>query len=248
MLARYLNAPLLLLLWQVAPVDLRRDEGGRVRVSFGGGSGKFTFRDAPGYAPGVDCAGDSYPGREPYSEADTYSSVGVSAEGWATKTLRIRAAFGRITDYSGERHGQFGAAQAVLERKNFGIGLGLASFGGPERTVHPSASARFGSLDGISLRADYRNPEAAMGLIGGPRIGVALNQGGSRVPRLFVGMATTPVPDSARRVGGYAEVALPMRLFGVKSGLSLSAFVSGKRQGNEDKQIYALGIGGWIQP
>lgn len=248
MLARYLNAPLLLLIWQVAPVDLKRDDHGRVKISFGAGGGKYTFRDAPGYAPGVDCTGEAYEGRDPYTEADTYTSVGGSAEAWATKTIRLLAAFGRVTDGSGERNGRFGGAQAVLERKDFGVGLGLAGFGGTRGALHPSASARVGSLEGLSLRADYYNPDAGMGLIGGPRVGVGLNQGNSLKPRLFAGMATTPVPDSVRRAGGFIEFAVPLRLFDVRTGLSLSAFISGTRGGNEEKRILAVGVGGWVSP
>lgn len=248
MLARYLNAPLLLLLWQVAPLDLKHDEGGRVRISFGAGRGRYIFQDAPGYAPGVDCAGDAYPGRAPYTEAATYTSYGVAADGWATKTLRIRAAFGHISASSRERHGEYGAAQAVYERKDFGIGLGFASLGGTKGGLQPSGSARFGPLDGLSLRADYYSPEVGMGLVGGPRLGVALNQGASRKARLFAGLATTPVPDSARRVGGFLDLAVPLPFFNGKTGLSLNAFLSGIRHGNEDKQILALGLGGWIQP
>ncbi|HEX7024637.1 MAG TPA: hypothetical protein VF187_07450 [Gemmatimonadales bacterium] len=248
MLARYLNAPLLLLLWQVAPVDLHRDEGGRIRIALGAGSGRYSFRDYPGYPAGVDCNGDSYSGRSDYTEADDYRTVGISGEGWASKTLRIRGAVGRITDGSGERHGEFGAAQAVYEQKNFGLGLGVAAFGGIEGKVEPSGSARYGRLDGVSVRADYRAPEALMGLIGAPRIGVAVNRGGSRKPSLFAGLATTPVPDSARRVGGFVQVEIPLRIFGARTGLSFSGFLSGTRKGNEDKQIFGFGLAGWLQP
>ena len=123
-----------------------------------------------------------------------------------------------------------------IERKDFGIGLGLASFGGTERALQPSGSLRLGSLDRLSLRADYRYPEAGMGLIGGPRIGVGLNQGRSRKAGLLVGVATTPVPDSARRVGGFVELAFPLSFVTRKAGLSVSGFLSGKYHGNEDKQ------------
>lgn len=244
--ARYLNAPLLLLLWQVAPVDLKRDEVGRMRISFSLGHGNFAFQDDPGYPPGVDCSGASYPGRAPSTEVSRYSSRGVAAEVWAKHTVRIHAALGGVTDWTGERLGTFGAAQVVLEQKKFGIGLGFAAFGGTEGSLQPSGSARLGSLDGVSLRADYRLPEAGMGLRGGPRVGLGWNQGHNRRPRIFLGMATTPVPDSARRVGGFLELAVPLGF--LRSGLSINGFLSGRYHGNEVRQIYSLGLGGWIQP
>ena len=248
MLARYLEAPLLLLLWQVAPVDLRPDEGGRVRLSFGAGGGAFSFQDYPGSAGGVDCFGDRYGPQAPSTHGSSYSSAGASAEVWARNNIRIRAALGNVNDPTGERHGAYGAVQAVLERPRFGVGLGLASLGGLTRSLQPSASARFGSLDGVSLRADYRGPDSWMGLIGGPRIGLGVRQGRTRKTRFFFGLATTPVPDSARRVGGFAELALPIWFLKGKGGFTVNGFLSGKYHGNEDKQIYGLGLAGWIQP
>jgi hypothetical protein len=245
MFARYLNAPLLLLLWQVAPLDFHRDHAGRVRISFGAGQGGFAFRDDPGYPAGASCLGD-YPARAPYTDKLGYSSGGIGAEIWAHQRVRIHAAFGSVSDYSGERDGSFFAFQAALEEKHFGVGLGLAALGGVERTTQPSISARVGSLNGFSLRADYHQPQAVMGLIGGPRIGLGWNQGRSQKPRVLVGVATTPVPDSARRLGGFVELAVPLGF--LNSGLSVDGFVSGRYRGNEVRQIYSLGLGAWIQP
>ncbi len=75
-----------------------------------------------------------------------------------------------------------------------------------------------------------------------------MNRGGSWKPSLFAGLATTPVPDSARRLGGFVQVGMPLMIFGAKSGLSLSAFLSGIRKGTEDKRIYGFGLAGWLQP
>ncbi len=44
MSARYLQAPLLLLLWQVAPLDLNTDRVGRVRMDLGVGTGFYRGR------------------------------------------------------------------------------------------------------------------------------------------------------------------------------------------------------------
>jgi hypothetical protein len=85
-----------------------------------------------------------------------------------------------------------------------------------------------------------------MALVGGPRIGLGWNQGRNRKPRLLVGMATTPIPDSAQRLGGFVELAVPLGF--LQSGLSLNGFLSGRYRGNETKQIYSLGVGAWIQP
>jgi hypothetical protein len=247
MLARYLNAPLLLLLWQVAPIETRRDEGGRVRLAFGAGMGAFQFTDYPGYPAGMSC-GEPYAGRAPYSEATTYTSKGGSAEVWARNNLRVWGAIGGVKDYTMERNGTFGAVQVALEQRHFGVGIGLASLGGLERSFQPSASLRYGSLDRFSIRADYRQPGAGMGLAGGPRIGVGWNQGRGTGTRVLFGISTTPVPDTLRRIGGFVELAVPLPILSRKGGITLSGFLSGQHHGNQDRQIGSFLIGGWLQP
>jgi hypothetical protein len=241
MYARYLNAPLLLFLWQVAPVDVGRDDSGRLEVSVTGGVGAYAFEDYPASA---SCAGSRPAG----SRAREYKSQGASVALWAKNTIRVLTAAGSIRDATRERSGAFWAAQAGIEQEVYGIGLGLASFGGSERVLKPSGSLRLGPLDGFSLRADYHRPEAGMGLIGGPRVGVGLNQGRTRKTGLFVGLAMTPIPDSARRAGGFAELVVPLGFLDRKGGVSISGFYSGVRHGNADKEIFSFGVGAWIRP
>lgn len=248
MLARYLNAPLLLLLWQIAPVEARRSEDGRVRFSFAAGRGNFAFDDLPASPGGVSCDGHSYGPRDAYTADKGYTIEGASAEVWARRNVRVWAAIGGVTDNSLERNGTFGAAQVVFEQEKFGIGLGLASLGGIERSLQPSASVRYGSLDHFSVRADYRHPGAGMGLSGGPRIGVGWNQGRSGRTRVLFGISTTPVPDTLRRVGGFVELAVPIWLLKRKAGFTLGGFRSGKYHGNEEKPISSFLIGAWLQP
>ena len=239
MYPRYLNAPLLLLIWQVAPVDLGADRDGGVRISFGLGHGEYWFRERPG------CYGGN-----PVSVADPYGSASVSVEAWAKRKIRVRGALGNIDRGTVEqpegRRGAFGGGHIGLEEKYFGLGLGLAAFKGDSPSLQPSASVRLGRLDGVSVRADYHVPEIGMALIGGPRVGVGLNQGSTRKIRILVGLATTPVPDSARRVGGLLELSVPVASWG---GFSFTGFLSGFHRGRYDsKRIGGFGLGGWITP
>jgi hypothetical protein len=152
-----------------------------------------------------------------------------------------------VYDGTPKRGRGFGAAQVVLEEKWFGVGLGMAAFSRTRHDVEPSGSLRFGRLDGVSIRADYRYPGVGMGLIGGPRIGVGLNQGRTRKPRVFLGLATTPIPDSTRRTGGFLEIAVPIALEG-KFGLSANGFVGGRYHGYETRTRYSVGLGAWLEP
>jgi len=248
MYARYLNAPLLLLVWQVAPVELRRDEGGRARFGVTLGGGAFTFRDHA--AGGLNCNGQEDPGAPASTDTDRYETVGFTAEVRASERVRVHAAYGWIEDQSGQRDGQFFGGQAVYEKSAFGFGLGLASFGGAERTVRPSALARFTPVGGVSLQADYHHPNGSMGLIGGPRLGLAINQTDNREIRAFLGMATTAVRDSSHRIGGFLEGSVPIEILGRRAGINLSVFVGGWRGKAPEhrRELYSLGLGAWIEP
>ncbi len=233
MSARLLTAPLLLLLWQTAPVDIHRDGSGRIRLGLGVGGGDLAFRDA------VTCAGESV--YEPLE----YTSWGASSEVWVSDRVRIHGAAGSVQDGTVERDGVFGAAEAVLERKNFGLGLGIASFGGIDRSWSPSGSLRLGPLDRAHFRADYGFPETTMGLTGLPRVGVALNQGRVRKLRVFAGATTTPIPDSKERIGAFLDLSVPMGDFSWGPGLSLHGFFGGT---NRSRLVYTIGAGFFIQP
>lgn len=248
MYARYLNAPLLLLVWQVAPVELRPDEGGRARFGVTLGAGAFSFRDYA--AGGLNCNGQEDPNTPAYTETDLYQTVGFTAEVRASERVRVHATYGWIEDQSDQRDGQFFGGQAVYEKSAFGLGLGLASFGGAERSFRPSALARFTPVGGVSLQADYNHPNGSMALIGGPRIGLAINQTNSREIRAFLGMATTAVRDSSHRIGLFLEGSLPITILARRAGISFSVFHAGLRgQAPEHgRELYSLGLGGWIEP
>ena len=250
MYARYLNAPLLLLLWQIAP--LRHRDDGRFRLSVGAGTGEYSFQDYGGSPGGVDCAGEGYGPTAPYTESATFYSRGVAAEAWPHEQVRVHAAFGDVKDEGFGRTGDFFAFQTVWERRNFGLGLGIATLPGSE--LEPSLSARVGLLDAFSLRADYRQPGSTMGLMGGPRVAVGWNQGTNRRSSVLAGLATTPGPDSARRAGAFLELSAPLGFldsrgyFATHSGFFVTGFLSGMYHGNEDKRMYSVGLGFWLVP
>lgn len=237
MYARYLNAPLLLLLWQVAPLDYRTDRAGKVRIDFGAGSGFYRYL----HSTGVGCSGEPVEVRTPAK----YTSRAVSAEVWASDAIRVNAAFGSVTDETGALNGRLGGAMASLERRRFGLGLGVSSLGGSEGSWTPAVALRLGPLDGASLRADYGFPGATMGLLGRPRVGLALNQGGNRRFRLFAGGTLTPAADSSRSVGLFAEAGVPLGFLQRHAGFSFLALLSGD---SEARQMFSLGMGFWVQP
>ena len=81
---RLFNAPLLLLLWQVAPVDFPVDSSGRVRLSLGAGAGSFSYRY------GTSCDGSRV------RIDDSFGVEGAAAGVWAGDEIRLHAAGGDI--------------------------------------------------------------------------------------------------------------------------------------------------------
>ena len=250
--SRLLYAPMLLLLWQVAPpLDFKPDARGRVRLSIGTGEGAFSFKDLAGFPGGVDCFGNGYGPTRPRTRTETWKSTGGSAQVWVRRDVRVQAAMGRVTallsETDGFRTGTFGGAQVILDRKSFGLGAGLAALG-LARGIRPSLSARVGPLDGFSLFADYNFPDAMMGLRGGPRAGAGFNQGPTHKLRVLFGASTTPA-GPPRKYGAFLDVAAPLvSLFGTDLGVTVSGFVAGTYKGNEQKVIGSVAIGAWLQP
>lgn len=189
------NAPLLLLLWQVAPVPIARDGSGRLHIGLAAGRGTFMHRQA------LNCAGE--PESPPVGIALSYRSTGVAADYRVSDRVTAHAALGRVDDESGAHMGWHGAAQASLRERWFGVGGGAAVLGGTQGGLAPAGFLRLGREDLPHLRADYGFPTPVMGLTGLPRAGVAYQ---SRAVAVFVGAGTTPVPRSRPRVGGFADV------------------------------------------
>ena len=106
------QAPMLLLLYQTAPLDVRR-EGGQVRIGFGYGQGNYDEVIAP--RSGVTC--DGTPWYEPGKRAPvTRRTIGGSVEVWLGKAWRVATALG--TDLPGCRRGLRGRNdEAALEER-----------------------------------------------------------------------------------------------------------------------------------
>ena len=240
MQARYLNAPLLLLLWQVAP-NLARD--GRVRLSLGAGMGQYSYED-PGSPAGVDCYGQRYDAVPPRLEKKRVWSGAGSAEFWIARNVRVHSALGAATNLASLSSRTTGAAQVVLELDKLGAGLGLGGSNEPGRSIFPSASLRVGSLDGLSMRADYYQPNTTIAMIGGPRLAMAYAQPKRRGLQVLFGIASTP--DSDHHLGGFVEAAVPLGF--LHGGLLVNGFNSQDRSGQVTTNFYTVGLGVWVQP
>ena len=214
-LASY-KGPLLLLAWQIAPISAGPDSAGRFQVAVGWGGGQFEDRS-------IGCSGDVLSARPV-----PFNAGGLQLDYWPSNHVRLSAFGGMLTETrpSGfgdtlamltsmeERVGSgWGGAQAALESRYVGLGVGLVhtSFGEVYGT-QPSAYLRFGSRDHVHFRADAFHPTTAIGATGDVfRMGVGFNQGLRRGMRGFFGFDVGPYADeSGRGVGVFGEFAAPI--------------------------------------
>jgi hypothetical protein len=197
-LASY-KGPLLLLAWQIVPVSVGPDSAGRFQVTVGWGGGQFEDRS-------VGCSGEVFS-----AEPVPFNAGGVQLDYWPSDQVRLSGFGGTLTE-NGVRSG-WGGAQAALETRYVGLGLGVASMSFQEvYGAVPSAYVRLGSRDHVHFRMDAFHPTTAVGATGDVfRIGVGFNQGLRRGTRGFFGFNFGPYADQSGHGGGvFGEFAAPI--------------------------------------
>lgn len=189
-----LNGPLLVLLWQTAPISVQQDLGGKLHVSFGYGTGQYEVRR-------YSCAGN-YLGADP----QPFSSVTAHTDLWPNHRFRLSGFAGRYSN-SAQHNPIYGAA-AALEFRRVGLGFGRA-FGYSEDAI-PSLYLRFGDIDKAHFRFDVAYPSAAFPVTGDLRLGVGFNQGVKGGSRGVFGIS---VPNTYANgtvgTGPFLEITVP---------------------------------------
>lgn len=186
---RALGGPMVLAVWQFAPVTTAQDSLGRVRIGFGYGGGRFEQTS-------VDCSGDVIG-----SARAKYATGGVNADVWLANRFRISGFATRQTvddeiDVSGSGASVFAGTtnyygiQFAHEGQRFGLGLGSVRGGGATfRPLQLSTYMRIGDIDGVHFRSDFNDPSALFGTLGTLRVGLERNAGHLRGPSWFAGLA-----------------------------------------------------------
>jgi len=196
-LASY-KGPLLLLAWQIVPVSAGPDSAGRFQVAVGWGGGQFEDRS-------VGCSADVLSTRPV-----PFNAGGLQLDYWPSNQVRL-SAFGGILTQDGDGSG-WGGAQAALEAKYVGLGIGVAGTDFPEvNGAVPSAYLRLGSRDRVHFRTDVFHPTTAIGVTGDVlRIGAGFNQGLRRGKRGFFGFSVGPYSDESHGGGFFGEFEVPI--------------------------------------
>lgn len=218
-----LRGPLLLLLYQTAPVGVQQDSLGRYRLTFGVGDGQWENAE-------FSCDGSLLS-----ATGVQYRSVGAQLETWIEPRLRLTAFGGATgqtlgateasdpayaTPYIEDYAGGFGGAQIAYEGQRFGAGIGLTRVPGANGFVAPAPYLRIGDMDRAHFRVDGLGPNPAFPTSGWARIGVGFNKGHLRGPSGFVGLALGPVAyDSKMAFAGEVGVPILGRMSGQLQGL-----------------------------
>ena len=149
-----LRGPLLLLVWQVAPVEVQPDSNGRYRVSFGYGRGQYEARQ-------LNCAGNVVSARPVGFQAS-----GAQVDAWPTTRIRFSAFGGVLSMDRGRYDGPFGGLLIAAEGQHVGIGAGPVHVSGSDSFTGPSLYLRLGNIDRPHFRFDVLPPSPTFGTTG----------------------------------------------------------------------------------
>jgi hypothetical protein len=219
-----LRGPLLLLLYQVAPIPARHDSLGRYRLTVGAGAGQWENAE-------FSCEGDLLS-----TTPVRYRSGGAQIDAWLDPHLRLTG-FGGTTKhtlgatqasdsaylnpYIESYDGAFGGVQVAYEGQRFGAGLGAVSVSGPDGFVAPAPYLRIGNMDHAHFRFDALAPNPAFPTTGWGRVGVGFNKGHLRGRSGFLGLALGPI-DYESKLALAGELGFPINrwLTGQVQGLA----------------------------
>ncbi len=199
-----LTGPVLLLVYQTAPIHVAPDSSGRYRLSFGYGEGQYEMQhfNCAGELTGVD--------------AMPFRTTGVQMDAWPSDRVRLSGFGGSITE--GGRARGYGGLVLALEQQSWGVGGGGVRMGG--RTTHggsgvtyPSGYLRFGNIDRLHFRTDMLAPSPVYPSAGVMRLGLGYNQGRLDGVGAFLGLSvagTDPEPDGEVGTGPFGELRVPV--------------------------------------
>lgn len=206
---RAMGGPMVLAIWQFAPVTTAQDSLGNVRIAFGYGGGRFEQTV-------VSCEGDvAGAGRA------SYSTGGLAVDAWPSDRFRLTGFGTRLTidddiDQSGSggflypETIDFYGFQMAYEGPRFGLGLGtMRSKGVSIQPPRINTYMRIGDIDGVHYRADYNNPSPLFGTLGTLRAGVERNTGHLRGTSWFAGLATCHFCGETTDFSAFGELRLP---------------------------------------
>lgn len=203
--------PLLLLLYQAAPVSVQQDSLGRFRVSAGFATGQWENEE-------FSCDGQLLS-----ATPVRHRSAGVQLDIWPDDRVRLTAFGGTASQSLGETvsadsqysipfvepfAGPFAGGQLAHEGQKVGFGIGITRISGTEDPF-PAISLRAGNIDKAHFRMDAFTPSPVLPSVAWGRVGIGVNRGHLRGAGGFMGVGLGP-PDYNTKAALLGELRLPV--------------------------------------
>ena len=193
-----LRGPLLIALYQAAPLSAGRDSLGRYRLAVGYGAARFEEDQ-------YDCAGD-LTAASPVG----WRAGGAQLDDWLSRGVRLTTFANRVHSDSLDYDGLALGAMLAAEGRYVGFGVGAATVPGRSGGVTaPALYLRFGHINGAHFRFDALAPSTTFGITGWGRIGLGFNEGHLRGVSAFVGVSGCPYCNEKIKVGVFGDVVIP---------------------------------------
>ena len=211
--------PLLLLLYQTAPVNIQQDSLGRYRIGIGYTTGQWESEE-------FSCEGQLLS-----ATPVRHHSAGVQVDVWPDNHLRLSAFGGTTSQSIGETQsasnplvesfaGGYGGALVAYEGQKFGLGAGFTHLSNYETPTSFANYLRIGNIDKAHFRWDVMTPNPALPSVTWARVGLGFNEGHLRKPGGFVGLGFGPFAyNSKAAFTGELHYPLARHLTGQVHGL-----------------------------
>ena len=211
MQARIWHAPLMLFALQAAPVGVQQGSDGRVRLSFGYGTGQFEERQ-------LNCSGSVVSARP-----IPYHTIGGQLDAWPQANFRFTAFGGLFSTDSGFNPASFGSSAPVItwggafgggmiawEGSTVGVGGGAARIPFDDPRVVPTLYLRLGPRDRWHFRTDVYHPSPVFPTTGVVRAGIEYRGAYEQGAGGMLGISIGQFSDESHLGGPYAELHLPI--------------------------------------
>jgi hypothetical protein len=210
------TGPLLLLLWQTAPVSVGPDSTGRVRVSLGYGAGVYHST-----VEQVSCqTGD----RTQISTKDGGWTTGTAeVDAWPTHTVRANVVATQLSPGAGASDRWTTTGLVAGEWRQVGVGGGLVHGSGADPFTAPLVYLRLSDLDRKHFRVEVAVPEPPVPGRTWLRIGTGYNLGRRAGSRWITGVATTWPGGGDPHMAFFGDAFVPLGQGASPAELKLSA-------------------------
>lgn len=176
-----LAGPVLVLLWQVAPVRTVPDSSGRIHLSLGYGAGTYHS-----HAEVTSCDGQTVASS---TKDGTWTERSGEAEAWLGDRVRANVTVAARSATPEVPARRLAGSLVAVETPTIGVGGGILHAGGLDAFTAPQVYLRLGALDGRHARLDLVVPDPPALGHQWVRVAMASNEGRAPGTRWLLGLS-----------------------------------------------------------